>query len=129
MNRSLAGFDRELARSIGMNEAIVFEWLFQQLHSQSPIGFVEAGRRWATFSYETLHLQSDVLSSQKTLQRTVNQLETIGLVLSTPHRDGKNYAIHFAKLKEILDPEHYLDYVNEANVAGLDDWDMPFGGD
>jgi hypothetical protein len=123
--RSLAGFDRDLARKIGINEAIVFEWLWGYLHSKaSPAGFVEAGRRWATFSYETLHLQSDVLSSQKTLQRAVYGLETIGLIISTSHRDGKNYAIRFAKLKEILDPDHYQEYVNESNVDGLDDWDM-----
>jgi hypothetical protein len=127
--RSLAVHDRDLARAIGMNEAIVFEWLWFFLHSKridDPNGRVKYGRRWARFSYETLYLQSDLLDSQRTLIRTVNKLEKLGLIIAMQSRDGKDYAIHFARLHEIVGLEHYQQYVEESNIDGLDDWDLTF---
>lgn len=125
---SFAVYDRDLKNLIGLNGAIVFGWLLNFLHSKQtpkPNGRVKDGRRWARFSYETLHLQSDVLDSQKTLTRTINELEKLGLVVSVPCGNGKDYTIHFHRLRELIGDAHYTLYTESINVNGLDDWDLP----
>lgn len=124
---SLAFYDRDLKNLIGLNEAIGFGWFLNFLHSNrtsKPNGRVKDGRRWARFSYETLHLQSDLFDSQKTLTRTINNLEKLGLIVGIPCGNGKDYTVHFHRLREIVGETHYALYVDAINVDGLDDWDL-----
>lgn len=126
-NRLLACYDRNLAVVIGLEEAILFEWFWNFLHSKDnprPNGKVLLGRRWARFSYDLLHKKSMLFDSKRKLMRAVTRLQEVGLVITKQTRDGKYYAVHFAGLKALVAPVQYTLYAEESQVDGLDDWDL-----
>lgn len=96
-----------LARIIGLNEAIVLQQIHYWLHPQTNRNYFD-GRHWVYNTYEQWQKQFPFFS-QRTLRRTVKNLETGKLLLSCKGGDlnqTKFYTINYNFLADIcLNPQ------------------------
>ncbi len=114
-----------LATALGLNESIVLQqvhyWLEINKKSAKQDKFID-GRWWAYNSYSGWN-ENFPFWSDKTIRRTVFNLETIGVLLSANHNSDKRdrtkwYSIDYERLDEICENKKNASGQVDPNASG-----------